>query len=345
MGSISVAIELRDDFTNMLYQMAESVNFRISDSGSLPSLPTVDVRIHPVLPDPVIPQQAPVRIPVQWQSGGPEVFGGSGMERYRQEVQSTDAMLARLSHMQNSIARQAYNTSIFPPEGFRDLNRMAVRMDLVRERIQQMENHPLNAGTDAANAELERLRGQLDQALREQQNLNQAMNDMNVQEANEAYLRLQQIIGDTERQIRDHADEQGRMNSEGGGDTGRSGGMTEKITEVLSSVVTVENISEVLNLSDQMTSAAAGLNYAIFRTRRRCRRHRSCRTWYTSPVNGRGGRIRQWREQFPIWGVQPAMLLEARKKSLRSRSRSAGSFSLPEWILRKVTAPWSRWRR
>lgn len=69
MGSISVAIELRDDFTNMLYQMAESVNFRISDSGSLPSLPTVDVRIHPVLPDPVIPQQAPVRIPVQWQSG------------------------------------------------------------------------------------------------------------------------------------------------------------------------------------------------------------------------------------------------------------------------------------
>ena len=87
MGSISVAIELRDDFTNMLYQMAESVNFRISDSGSLPSLPTVDVRIHPVLPDPVIPQQAPVRIPVQWQSGGPEVFGGSGMERYRQEVQ------------------------------------------------------------------------------------------------------------------------------------------------------------------------------------------------------------------------------------------------------------------
>ena len=219
MGSISVAIELRDDFTNMLYQMAESVNFRISDSGSLPSLPTVDVRIHPVLPDPVIPQQAPVRIPVQWQSGGPEVFGGSGMERYRQEVQSTDAMLARLSHMQNSIARQAYNTSIFPPEGFRDLNRMAVRMDLVRERIQQMENHPLNAGTDAANAELERLRGQLDQALREQQNLNQAMNDMNVQEANEAYLRLQQIIGDTERQIRDHADEQGRLNSEGGGDT------------------------------------------------------------------------------------------------------------------------------
>ena len=259
MGSISVAIELRDDFTNMLYQMAESVNFRISDSGSLPSLPTVDVRIHPVLPDPVIPQQAPVRIPVQWQSGGPEVFGGSGMERYRQEVQSTDAMLARLSHMQNSIARQAYNTSISPPEGFRDLNRMAVRMDLVRERIQQMENHPLNAGTDAANAELERLRGQLDQALREQQNLNQAMNDMNVQEANEAYLRLQQIIGDTERQIRDHADEQGRLNSEGGGDTGRSGGMTEKITEVLSSVVTVENISEVLNLSDQMTSAAAGL--------------------------------------------------------------------------------------
>ncbi len=84
MGSISVAIELRDDFTNMLCRMAESVNFRIIDSDSLPSPLTVDVRIHPILPDPLIHQPAPVRVPVQWQSGGPEIFNSSVMERFRQ---------------------------------------------------------------------------------------------------------------------------------------------------------------------------------------------------------------------------------------------------------------------
>ena len=46
---------------------------------------------------------------------------------------------------------------------------MAVRIDLVRNRIQQFESNPLNMGTDAANTGLEMLRGQLDQAVREQQ--------------------------------------------------------------------------------------------------------------------------------------------------------------------------------
>ena len=65
---------------------------------------------------------------------------------------------------------------------------MAVRIDNIRERIQQIENNPLNMGTDAANIELEMFRGQLAQALQEQQNLNRAMDDLDVQTANEAYL-------------------------------------------------------------------------------------------------------------------------------------------------------------
>lgn len=41
-------------------------------------------------------------------------------------------------------------------------------------------------GTDTANAELEQLRGQLDQAVQEQQNLNRAVDNMDVQAANES---------------------------------------------------------------------------------------------------------------------------------------------------------------
>lgn len=156
----------------------------------------------------------PVEIPVTWNADTLEVFMGTGMERFQQEVQSTNSMLEQLSRAQDAIARQAYNTNIFPPQAAQDLNNLSVRIDTVRDRIQQIENNPLNMGTDAANAELEQLRAQLDQAIQEQQNLNNAVENMDVPAANEAYLRLSQIVGNTERHIRDNVDEQGRFNNE-----------------------------------------------------------------------------------------------------------------------------------
>lgn len=64
-----------------------------------------------------------------------------------------------------------------------------------------------NIETDQANAELEQLRMQLNQAIQEQNSLNQAMQNMDVSAANDAYLRLSQTVGNTERYIRDNVDE------------------------------------------------------------------------------------------------------------------------------------------
>ena len=55
---------------------------------------------------------------------------------------------------------------------------------------------------------------QLNQAIQEQNSLNQAMQNMDVSAANDAYLRLSQTVGNTERYIRDNVDEQGRFNQE-----------------------------------------------------------------------------------------------------------------------------------
>lgn len=225
-----------------------------------PSPPPVDIPVNPVPPNPIIDQPPPVDVPIQWQSGSLEVFTGSGMERFQQEVQSANAMLEQLSTTQDAIARQAYNTNIFPPEAFQDLNSLAVRIDNVRNRIQTIENNPLNMGTDAANAELEMLRGQLDQAIREQQNLNRAMDDMDVQAANDAYLRLQQIIGDTERHIRDNVDEQGRLNREIEQGTHEANELMQVIGGVVAAYMTVQTLSTALNLSDTLASTTARLN-------------------------------------------------------------------------------------
>lgn len=104
------------------------------------------------------------------------------------------------------------------------------------------------------------LRGQLDQAIREQQNLNRAMDDMDVQAANDAYLRLQQIIGDTERHIRDNVDEQGRLNREIEQGTHEANELMQVIGGVVAAYMTVQTLSTALNLSDTLASTTARLN-------------------------------------------------------------------------------------
>jgi len=215
--------------------------------------PPVDVPIQPEQPE-------PVEIPVHWQSDRLEVFTNSGVERFQQEVQSANTMLEQLSNTQDVIARQAYNTTIFPPGAFQDLNNMAVRIDMIRNRIQQIESNPLNMGTDTANVGLEQLRGQLSQAIQTQRELNRAVENLDVQSANEAYLRLQQVIGGTERYIRDNVDAQGQFNQEIQQGKEESNKLMQMLKGVAVTYGSLQTVKNVLNISDQMTSTTARLD-------------------------------------------------------------------------------------
>lgn len=277
MGSIRTAIELQDNFTNILYQVIDSVNLGLSAmedlnqsmsspvdtrsfQGARESIDQATISVQELIAamnqvdSPEIPQ------PVSWESPAMEVFTGSGIERFRQETQSINTMLEQLSNTQDAIARQAYNTDIISPDAFQDLNHMATRVDLVRNRIQQIESNPLNMGTDVANTELEMLRGQLEQAVREQQNLNQAIDNLDVQAANEAYLRLHQTISGTERYIRDNVDEQGKFNQEIEEGANKANELINTIKGVVAAYATVQTFSKALNLSDQLISTTARLD-------------------------------------------------------------------------------------
>ena len=154
----------------------------------------------------------PVTIPVVWQSDNLEVFTNTGVDRFKSEIQSANQMLNTLNSTQNRIAQQAANTNIFPANMLADMNGMQNRLQAIQNRIQQIENNPINLGSDAANEELEQLRSQLDQAVSEQQALNDAVDRMDVQGANDAYLRLSNTVRGTERYIRDNVNEQGTFN-------------------------------------------------------------------------------------------------------------------------------------
>ena len=188
-------------------------NVEAPDSGVTPvsvALP-VEPSSHP---DPIVDQPAPVEVPVVWQSDNLDVFTNSGAERFEMEVQSANNMLNTLNQTQAQIAARAAQTNIFPPNMVTDMNSMQNRLQAIQSRIQAIENNPLNMGTDTANAELEQLRAQLDRAVQEQELLNRAVENMDVQAANEAYLHLSQTVSGTERYIRDNVDEQGRFNRE-----------------------------------------------------------------------------------------------------------------------------------
>lgn len=212
------------------------------------------------VPDPLVDQPEPVRVPVHWQSDGLEVFTNSGVERFEQEVQSANNMLNTLNQTQERIVQTAADMDFLPPGGFTDLSNMQSRLQAIQQRIQTIESNPLNMGTDTANAELEQLRGQLDQAVQEQQNLNRAVDNMDVQAANEAYLRLSQTIGNTERYIRDNVDEQGRFNREIEEGTNEANELMQTIKGAVAAYATIQTLSAALNLSDQLTSTTARLN-------------------------------------------------------------------------------------
>lgn len=234
MSGIQAQIELNDHFSSVLNYIVNAVNLAAAAE--------------------------PVEVPVHWEVNEVPVFTGTGADRFRQEVQSADTMLEQLCNTQNAIAKQAYETMLFPPEAFQNLNTLAVRIDTVRERIRQIESNPVNIGTDTANAELERLRGSLGQMVQEQVELNSAMQNKDVSAANDAYLRLSQTVGGTERYIRDNVDEQGRFNQEIQAGAQQTNGLTNMIKKVAGAYINVQNAGKVLDISDELTQATMRLD-------------------------------------------------------------------------------------
>lgn len=207
-----------------------------------------------------IEQPPPVQIPVEWQTDNLDVFASTGVDRFRQEVQSANTMLEQLSDTQNEIARQALNTNVLPPSAFRNMNTLATRIDSVRERIQQIENNSLNLGTDRANSELEHLRSQLSQAVAQQNAMNSAIDRMDVQSANSAYLQLSQTISNTERYIRDNVNEQGEFNQAITEGTENANNLIGTIKGAIAAYATVNTVKSALNASDELMQTRSRLN-------------------------------------------------------------------------------------
>ncbi len=244
MASIQTGIQLADNFSAPLMHIINSVNLAVTQMEALGNAMNRDVDtrtlegVHGELNQaaiaaqelsramenissastPAVPRPAsapePVSQTVQWKSDAMPIFDGSGVERFQQEVQRTDAMLNGLNARQQQIASTAAGMDILPPAAIQDISQMGARIQTISEKIRQIEENPLDMGIDHANVELEQLRSQLNQAVRHQEELNQAVQGMDVDGINAAYLKLSGTISSTERRIRDNMAAQGTFNQE-----------------------------------------------------------------------------------------------------------------------------------
>lgn len=289
MATIRTAIELQDNFSGILYGITNAVNMSLSvmedlnramnepvDTTSIQAareainqatvaaqqweaaMQNVDApqTSTPTTPQPSTPQP----VPVQWQSDSMDVFTTSGVERFQQEIQSANSMLNTLNTTQERIAATAAGTDMFPASAVADMNSMQSRLQAIQQRIQQIESNPMNMGADTANAELEQLRSQLNRAVQDQEDLNRAMERMDVSAANEAYLRLSDTVSNTERYIRDNTDEQGRFNRAIDEGTQGASDLMNMIKGAVAAYASVQTIGKVMDLSDQLTSTTARIN-------------------------------------------------------------------------------------
>lgn len=233
----------------------------------------ISVPVDPVLPDPLVENPEPIRpeiqpnappdpvnVPIQWETDGMDVFTGTGVERFQQEVQSANDMLNTLNTTQARISQTAQGMDILPDAAVQDMNTMQQRLSAIQQRIQQIENNPVNVGADSANAELEQLRMQLNHAIQAQNELNDAMQNMDVSAANTAYLQLSQTVGNTERYIRDNVDEQGHFNQEISAGTQQANELTNTIKRAVAAYISIQSVGKALNISDELVQTTSRLN-------------------------------------------------------------------------------------
>lgn len=258
-----------------MVQTAEEIQkleTEMSNLSSLPRIPQMDSGpsqpINTNLPAVIVPQvenpsimlpviqpnapPAPVKVPIKWQTERLEVFSGSGIQRFQQEIESANAMMEQLVNTQGIIGGQARVMNIFPPEAFNSLDMLANRIDVIRNRIQQIGSNPLNLGSDTANAELEQLRSKLDMAIQQQRELDAAVSDLDVSGANEAYLNLSRTVGGIECYIRDNVNEQGQFNQVVEESKQKINGLMTAVKNTAAQFINKENLEKVLNLSDEL---------------------------------------------------------------------------------------------
>lgn len=258
MSSIRTGIELNDQFTSVIYGIINSVNLAVSSMVDMQKSMNADIDT-------------------------------SSIEATRDEInQATIAMDELNQAMQNQVNPSVTNVdapvqaptsnpvqspiisdqSRAPPEPIEvpvicntdGLDALTNALSVVQQKITAMESNPLSLGADTADAELGQLRSELDQAIWSQNNLNTAADNLDVSDANSAYMTLSQTISSTEQSIKGNTDEQEQFNREVQEGSSQANHLVNTIKGAVAAYISIKSVTSALNISDELTQTTSRLN-------------------------------------------------------------------------------------
>lgn len=276
--TLETAINLQDNLTGVLYNIINSINLSISAMGELnqsmgcpmdmsafdSAVTSIDaataaLREMDMAAQTVSNQNIAVQTPqVDWESySGIEVFNTSGIKRYQQELDGVNQMMDKLRARQAQMMIEASSNNIFSPQALSDVSNLEERIRQIAQRVQSIQERPLDVISTQELAQLENLRGQLNDAVQLQIRMTEAVENMDLESANAAYLRLSQTVSNIERYIRDNVDEQGRFTQEISNSTSTADALMNKIKSIAGAFIGIQSVKKIVDLSDEMSSTTA----------------------------------------------------------------------------------------
>lgn len=237
-----------------------SLQSAIQEANNTPLSPAIQNEPVQLPVEPVIPDPEPVQIPVEWQTDNMEIFTNTGVDRFEQELNSANQMMNTMVQNQQRIQETANGMDILPDGAAQDLQGMVQRIQTLQTRVQALSNTPVSLRTEEVNNEIEQLRSQLSHAVDAQNELNSALDNMDVERANAAYMQLSRTVGNTERYIRNNTNEQNQFNQSVQHGVNQSNELMNTIKGVVTAYLSIQTVRKALDLSDELTMTTARLD-------------------------------------------------------------------------------------
>lgn len=287
MASIRTSIELQDRFSKVVYGMIQAANLSISAmydmreavSGdmntaslegakeqldqatlaanqlkdALRNVETFDISVSAALND-------QLSAPVPSAPSNAFTVNSVSWENFEQDIERANQQMELIIRKQEEIASLAESTDIVSPEAMQEMEQITAEIEAVGNQVSTLSRQQINLGTDKANTQMLRLKGQIQQATQVQQGLTRAMNGMDISDINSEYIRLKDNIAASQEQIRQNTQEQENFNQKINQGTINANNLMQTLKRMAAAYISIQGLQKVIGISDQLASTNAKLD-------------------------------------------------------------------------------------
>lgn len=201
----------------------------------------------------------------EWKpSTNMQVFTNTGIDRYQQEINSANNMVNQLSQSLQRVEVKAQMLDLLPTNAINDINALNNRIAKIKATLQEVQARKITGiGADKVSNQVESLRQQLNEAIQSQNELTQAMNQMDIIATNEAYQKLVNNIDSAERNIRENITGQEQFNNSINSGVRSADNLSNKFKSILTTILSIVGAKKVLDLADETSLTSSRLNLIV----------------------------------------------------------------------------------